>query len=195
MDSWSAHLLLPSDQTSVESRRTVAIIDDDDGVRDSLQFLLETVGHPVVTFSSAAEFLKAASSNPACLILDHHMPEMTGLELAERLRRDGVQIPILLVTGSPSPAIAARAAELASTGCLRNLPKNTMCSTSSTPHNLERVWLIVGGAWSKSAAMSRGVGACACSHRTALVAPRQRGCLASLAFGRGPWRGASIFMG
>ena len=40
------------------------------------------------------------------------MPEMTGLELAERLRADGAGIPILLITGSPSPAIGARAAEL-----------------------------------------------------------------------------------
>ena len=40
------------------------------------------------------------------------MPEMTGLELAERLRTDGAGIPILLITGSPSPAIVARAAEL-----------------------------------------------------------------------------------
>jgi two-component system, LuxR family, response regulator FixJ len=40
------------------------------------------------------------------------MPEMTGLELAERLRADGSSIPILLITGSPSPTIIARAAEL-----------------------------------------------------------------------------------
>jgi CheY-like chemotaxis protein len=48
----------------------------------------------------------------ACLILDHHMPEMTGLELAAQLRANGSAIPILLVTGSTSPAILARAAEL-----------------------------------------------------------------------------------
>ena len=40
------------------------------------------------------------------------MPNMTGLELAEKLRADGAVIPILLITGSPSPAIVARAAEL-----------------------------------------------------------------------------------
>ena len=40
------------------------------------------------------------------------MPDMTGLQLAERLRADGVGIPILLVTGSPSPAMVARAAKL-----------------------------------------------------------------------------------
>ena len=90
----------------------VAIVDDDTAVRDSLRFLLEVVGHSVETFASAAEFLKAEIQHLACLILDHHMPEMTGLELAERMRADGSGIPILLITGSPSPTIVARAAEL-----------------------------------------------------------------------------------
>ena len=100
-----------SGMTGAEQRR-VAIVDDDAAVRDSLRFLLEVIGHPVETFASAAEFLKADKQHLACLILDHHMPEMTGLELAERLRADGSGIPILLITGSPSPAIVARAAEL-----------------------------------------------------------------------------------
>lgn len=90
----------------------VAIVDDDVAVRDSLRFLLEVVGCTVEAFASAAEFLQANVQDFACLILDHHMPNMTGLQLAERLRADGSDIPILLVTGSPSPAIVARAAEL-----------------------------------------------------------------------------------
>lgn len=94
------------------NQRQVAIIDDDDAVRNSLRFLLEVVGYPVAAFASAAEFQRVDTANLACLILDHHMPEMTGLELADRLRADGVGIPILLITGSPSPAIVARAAEL-----------------------------------------------------------------------------------
>ena len=93
-------------------RRTVAIVDDDYAVRDSLRFLLEVIGYAVETFASAAEFLQANVRHFACLILDHHMPNMTGLELAEKLRADGAVIPILLITGSPSPAIVARAAEL-----------------------------------------------------------------------------------
>ena len=97
--------------TGAELRR-VAIVDDDDGVRGSLRFLLEVVGHTVEAFASAAEFLESDLPNIACLILDQHMPEMTGLELAERLRNDGINIPILLITGSPSPVIIAGAAEL-----------------------------------------------------------------------------------
>ena len=93
-------------------RRAVAIVDDDYAVRDSLRFLLEVIGYVVETFTSAAEFLKANVQDFACLILDHHMPNMTGLELVEKLRADGAVIPILLITGSPSPAIVARATEL-----------------------------------------------------------------------------------
>ena len=97
--------------TDIEQRR-VAIVDDDAAIRDSLRFLLEVIGHPVETFASAAEFLKADIRNIACLILDQHMPEMAGLELAERLRADGSEIPIVLITGASTPTIVARAAEL-----------------------------------------------------------------------------------
>ena len=93
-------------------RGKVAIVDDDHAVRDSLQFLLEAMGQPVETFASAAEFLNSDIKHLTCLISDHHMPHTTGLELAGRLRADGVGIPILLITGSASPAILARAAEL-----------------------------------------------------------------------------------
>jgi two-component system, LuxR family, response regulator FixJ len=90
----------------------VAIVDDDLAVRDSLQYLLEVMGYLVETFESAIEFLNANMENLGCIILDHHMPNMTGLELAERLRAGGATIPILLITGSPSPAIFDRAAGL-----------------------------------------------------------------------------------
>jgi two-component system, LuxR family, response regulator FixJ len=93
-------------------QRTVAIVDDDDAVRDSLRFLLEVTGYSVEIFGSAVEFLRTSVQHFACLILDHHMPEMTGLQLAERLHSDGAVIPILMITGSPSPAIVARANEL-----------------------------------------------------------------------------------
>jgi CheY-like chemotaxis protein len=52
--------------TEIE-RRTVAIVDDDDAVRDSLRFLLEGMGHRTVTFASAAEFLDADPQHLTCL--------------------------------------------------------------------------------------------------------------------------------
>ena len=97
---------------SEAKRQPIAVVDDDDAVRDSLRFFLETLDYPVATFASGREFLAHDGSGLACLILDHHMPEMTGLQLAEQLRAGGSRLPILLVTGMPSPSIVARAAEL-----------------------------------------------------------------------------------
>ena len=94
------------------SSGTVAVVDDDPAVLDSLKFLLEVTGHRVAIYASAAEFLQGQAGQLSCLILDHQMPRMTGLELVARLRNDGVSIPILLISGSLSQAIVARAAEL-----------------------------------------------------------------------------------
>ncbi len=90
----------------------VAIVDDDPAVLDSLKFLLEVSGHTVETYASGDDFLHNRRARPACLILDQHMPHMTGLELTARLRTAGEDLPVLLITGSPSPAIASRAAQL-----------------------------------------------------------------------------------
>ena len=72
----------------------IAVVDDDRAVCDSLQFLLEVMGYVVEKFASAAAFLSANLQEIGWLILDHHMPHMTGLQLAERLRSDGVTLPI-----------------------------------------------------------------------------------------------------
>ena len=102
-----------------ESRRLVGVVDDDDAVRDSLQFLLETAGLSVVTYSSAAQFLKEASlGDLACLVVDQHMPELTGLQLIARLRGQGVTLPIALITGSPSADLIRLARELGIAGVL-----------------------------------------------------------------------------
>lgn len=90
----------------------IAVVDDDDAVRASIEFLLQVAGHAVVTFASATEFLESGVHHLSCLILDQHMPHTTGLDLAERLRTNGVGIPVLLITGSSSPDIVARAASL-----------------------------------------------------------------------------------
>lgn len=93
-------------------KRTVAVIDDDPAVLDSLKFLLEVTGHTVVAYASAMEFLEDSLVQASCVILDQHMPQMTGLELTAWLRAKGVDVPVLLITGQLSPAIAERAARL-----------------------------------------------------------------------------------
>jgi len=93
--------------------RAIALVDDDAAVRDSMRFLLEIAGHRIQDYVSAGDFLaRCEIARVTGLILDHHMPMMTGLELAAQLRQQGWRFPILLITGSPSPAIVTRAAEL-----------------------------------------------------------------------------------
>jgi len=95
------------------SHRIVAVVDDDDAVRDSLRFLLETAGFSVATFGSAAQFLDEAKLGElACLVVDQHMPGQTGLQLVTSLRRGGSRLPVALITGSPSPDLVRMADEL-----------------------------------------------------------------------------------
>ena len=102
--------------------RVVAVVDDDQAVLESLKFLLEVVGYKVMTYASAQAFLDDRTSKPACLILDQNKPGMTGLELAQKLHKEPAGIPILLITGSPSPAIVTRAASLGITKVLEKPP-------------------------------------------------------------------------
>jgi two-component system response regulator FixJ len=90
----------------------VAVVDDDVAFLDALRMVLELAGHRVAAYASPASFLEDRATRPSCLILDQHMPQMTGLELAARLRTEGVSIPVLLITNAPSPPIVARAAQL-----------------------------------------------------------------------------------
>ncbi|MCB8877377.1 response regulator transcription factor [Acidisoma silvae] len=100
----------------------IAVVDDDVAVLESYQFMLELAGFQVAAFTSALEFLEATAAPPRCMILDQHMPLMTGLELAQTLREQQSQIPIMLITAVPTPAIRARAAELGITEVLEKPP-------------------------------------------------------------------------
>ena len=91
----------------------IAVVDDDQGARESIAFLLETVGYDVAQHASAQEFLRDYERHSVTgLILDQRMPGVTGLELTEHLRAAGRMLPIALVTGWPSPIVAARAEAL-----------------------------------------------------------------------------------
>lgn len=92
--------------------REVAVVDDDAAVLDSFRFMLELAGFPVATYPSAIAYLEQSARSPRCMILDQHMPMMTGLELTAKLRAEGSDVPILLITSSPSPAIVSKAAEI-----------------------------------------------------------------------------------
>jgi len=99
-------------ERSTIERSLVAVIDDDESVRESLPDLLREFGFAVHAFSSAEEFL--ASDNVGetrCLILDVAMPGMTGLDLQCELKSRGHQIPIIFITAQKDEAVRSRAFE------------------------------------------------------------------------------------
>jgi RNA polymerase sigma factor (sigma-70 family) len=78
----------------------VYVVDDDEAMRDSLRWLLESAGYRVASFSSAERFLAALRPDGgACLVLDVRMPGLTGLELQQELNRRGASLPIIFITG------------------------------------------------------------------------------------------------
>jgi FixJ family two-component response regulator len=92
------------------SAAIIDIVDDDEAVRDSMRVLLETYGFVVREYASAQEFL-ASSNQPVCgcLLLDLHMPGMTGLDLLDTLRARGWTEPIILMTGRSDSVLKERA--------------------------------------------------------------------------------------
>src|SRR5258707_9172468 len=78
----------------------VYVVDDDASVREAVESLIRSAGFPVRTFGSAQEFLATPRADmPSCLVLDLHLPGLSGLELQRELARDDVQIPIIFLTG------------------------------------------------------------------------------------------------
>jgi FixJ family two-component response regulator len=77
----------------------IFILDDDSGVRDSLRLLLECEGLETREFASCREFLDADGAEGDCLILDVHLPGMSGIELLETMRRRGDMLPVIVISG------------------------------------------------------------------------------------------------
>jgi FixJ family two-component response regulator len=97
----------------------VAVVDDDESVRESLPELLHEFGFVTQTFASAEEFLASPSAaRTRCLILDVAMPGMSGLELQEALRARAAAIPVVFITAQWDEAIRPRVLELGAVDCL-----------------------------------------------------------------------------
>lgn len=98
---------------SVESPATAFIIDDDPDMRESLEFLIQSVGIATVSYASAAEFI--ADFKPSrwgCLVCDVRMPEINGLDLLDHLSRSGSRFPVILMTAYADVPMAIRALKL-----------------------------------------------------------------------------------
>jgi len=99
---------------------TICIVDDDQGVRKSLGWLVGTLDVTVKTFASAELFLKERDGqNPGCLIVDLRMPGMGGLDLQRELRRRGDEIPIIVLTGYGSVPVVVEALKQGATEFLQ----------------------------------------------------------------------------
>jgi FixJ family two-component response regulator len=91
----------------------LAVVDDDADVRVALTRLVSSAGFAVETFASGAEFLHSiADHQPDCVVLDLHMPEMSGFDVQGALAVGHAALPIVVITGHDTPESRARALQL-----------------------------------------------------------------------------------
>lgn len=100
----------------------VAIVDDEESIRVSLRRLCSVLGIAATAYASGREFIKALDAGetpPDCLLLDAHMPQMTGLELQQHLLRIGARVPTVVYTADDTPEAQARYIAAGAAGYLR----------------------------------------------------------------------------
>ncbi|MGF9565000.1 response regulator [Neorhizobium sp. BT27B] len=91
---------------------TIAIVEDDDGIRLAYSDLMSSYGYEVRTFGSAEDFIASACQDLVeCLVLDQQLPGLSGLELQARLKRIQCTLPIIFVTSHDDPVTRAKAFE------------------------------------------------------------------------------------
>lgn len=190
-------------------RATVFVVDDDDAMRDSLQWLIDSVGMAVETFPTANAFLDSYyPGRPGCLLLDVRMPGMSGLELQEHLRKHDIRIPVIIITGHGDVGMAVRAMKIGAVDFIekpfndellldairaalalderhRNnrLEKASLAERMAqlTPRELEVMVMVTDGRSNKEIANTLGVSAKTVeAHRARVMEKMQAGSLAEL---------------
>src|SRR3954466_15820636 len=110
MPAYSAASGVREGTSMTQPEATVFVIDDDVSVRESLEGLIGVAGWPVATFASAQAFLdRARAPGPGCLVLDVSLPDLSGLDLQERLASDEMELPIIFITGHGDIPMSVRA--------------------------------------------------------------------------------------
>lgn len=98
----------------------LAVVDDDADVRVALSRLVSSAGYTVETFASGAAFLRSvADHEPDCVVLDLHMPEMSGFDVQRALASGHTAVPVVVMTGHDTPELCARAVQLGARVYLR----------------------------------------------------------------------------
>jgi FixJ family two-component response regulator len=88
----------------------VVVVDDEHSICIALQRLIRSAGMTVTTYESGEDFLRAlASQKPDCVVLDLHMPKVTGFEVQTRLAKISTHVPVVIITGHDTPEARARA--------------------------------------------------------------------------------------
>ena len=91
----------------------IYVIDDDEAVRESLEFLLKTAGIVVRGFESAKAFLDILPQvNSGCVITDVRMPEISGIDLLRRLKKTNPDLPVIVITGHGDITLAVEAMKI-----------------------------------------------------------------------------------
>ena len=106
----------------------IAIVDDDEAVREAMARLVRSLGYNAATFASANEYLNSERiHDTSCLITDVQMPGLSGIDLQDRLVAGGHRIPIIFITGYPDENVRMRAMKAGAIGFL------------SKPHNQDHL--------------------------------------------------------
>ena len=107
------------------SKRRISIVEDDESLRLALVGLMKSIGYSASGYESAEQFLENGAASASDLIItDIHMPGLSGIELTERLRAGGHQVPVIMITARSEGGIEQKA--LASgAACFLRKPFNT----------------------------------------------------------------------
>ncbi|MEI6160086.1 MAG: response regulator [Roseococcus sp.] len=155
----------------------VHVVDDDEAVRRSLAMLLDSVQHRVATYASAEALLAVAASHaglePGCILVDVRIEGMDGLSMIEALRRMGVGLPMVVVTGHADVPLAVRAMRA---GAMDFVEK---------PYSEERILDVVAAAFAAMRAVDqRRLLELQSEARVASLSPRENEVLAALVAGK-----------
>jgi FixJ family two-component response regulator len=104
----------------VKGAPLLAVVDDDEDVRIALTRLVASAGFAVETFASGAELLRSVEDHePDCVVLDLHMPEMSGFDVQRALAIGHPEVPLIVMTGHDTPESRARAIQMGARVYLR----------------------------------------------------------------------------
>lgn len=156
----------------MRDQRLVHIIDDEDSVRNSIGFMLQTTGYSVRSWPSGAFFLRELkNAEPGCILLDIRMPEMDGLQVLQQLNARGANMPVIVLTGHGDVSIAVKAMRA---GAVDFLEK---------PFEAEHLLCAIGKAFDRMGEASDAARTDAARTQIASLSAREREVLDGLAAG------------